>query len=255
LTVTSLVPRARPPADYRGCPITVDRALARGVFLRPPRWGIPDAIVALLGFVVLSVIVAVVAGLIGLPFWVTLLLGVFIPWLALGGWPLLTTAFQGNGPIIDLGIIVRWKDVGWGLLGGVAALVAGSVVALIVQAVAGDVSSAAADLGQDLRSEAGLIPVLIFALAVGFGAPIVEELAFRGLGYNALVKRGLPTYAVIIITTVAFSLFHLEPVRIPILLASGAILAVLRWQTRGVGAPIVAHMVNNLPGAAFLLWG
>jgi len=253
--VTSLVPRARPPADYRGCPITVDRALARGVFLRPPRWGIPDAIVALLGFVVLSVIVAVVAGLIGLPFWVTLLLGVFIPWLALGGWPLLTTAFQGNGPIIDLGIIVRWKDVGWGLLGGVAALVAGSVVALIVQAVAGDVSSAAADLGQDLRSEAGLIPVLIFALAVGFGAPIVEELAFRGLGYNALVKRGLPTYAVIIITTVAFSLFHLEPVRIPILLASGAILAVLRWQTRGVGAPIVAHMVNNLPGAAFLLWG
>jgi len=253
--VTSLVPRARPPADYRGCPITVDRALARGVILRPPRWGIPDAIVALLGFVVLSVIVAVVAGLIGLPFWVTLLLGVFIPWLALGGWPLLTTAFQGNGPIIDLGIIVRWKDVGWGLLGGVAALVAGSVVALIVQAVAGDVSSAAADLGQDLRSEAGLIPVLIFALAVGFGAPIVEELAFRGLGYNALVKRGLPTYAVIIITTVAFSLFHLEPVRIPILLASGAILAVLRWQTRGVGAPIVAHMVNNLPGAAFLLWG
>ncbi len=253
--MTSLVPRARPPADYRGCPITVDRALARGVILRPPRWGIPDAIVALLGFVVLSVIVAVVAGLIGLPFWVTLLLGVFIPWLALGGWPLLTTAFQGNGPIIDLGIIVRWKDVGWGLLGGVAALVAGSVVALIVQAVAGDVSSAAADLGQDLRSEAGLIPVLIFALAVGFGAPIVEELAFRGLGYNALVKRGLPTYAVIIITTVAFSLFHLEPVRIPILLASGAILAVLRWQTRGVGAPIVAHMVNNLPGAAFLLWG
>lgn len=233
----------------------MDRALARGVILRPPRWGIPDAIVALLGFVVLSVIVAVVAGLIGLPFWVTLLLGVFIPWLALGGWPLLTTAFQGNGPIIDLGIIVRWKDVGWGLLGGVAALVAGSVVALIVQAVAGDVSSAAADLGQDLRSEAGLIPVLIFALAVGFGAPIVEELAFRGLGYNALVKRGLPTYAVIIITTVAFSLFHLEPVRIPILLASGAILAVLRWQTRGVGAPIVAHMVNNLPGAAFLLWG
>ncbi|MEK9811282.1 MAG: CPBP family glutamic-type intramembrane protease, partial [Candidatus Nanopelagicales bacterium] len=75
------------------------------------------------------------------------------------------------------------------------------------------------------------------------------------LGYNALAKRGLPTWAVIGITTVAFSLFHLEPVRIPILLASGAILAVLRWQTRGVGAPIVAPMVNNVPGAAFLLWG
>jgi membrane protease YdiL (CAAX protease family) len=253
--VNSPVPRARPPADYRGCPITVDQALARGVTLRPPRWGIPDAVVALLGFVVLSVIVAVVAGVAGLPFWVTLLLGVFVPWLALGGWPLLTTSLQGNGPVIDLGITLRWKDVGWGLLGGVAALVAGSVVAVIVQAIAGDVSSAAADLGKDLRNEAGLVPILVFAAAVGFGAPIVEELAFRGLGYNALAKRGLPTWAVIVITTVAFSLFHLEPVRIPILLASGAILAVLRWQTRGVGAPIVAHMVNNVPGAAFLLWG
>ena len=132
---------------------------------------------------------------------------------------------------------------------------AGTAVAAIVAVFAGDISSAAGDLGQDLRSEAGFVPVLIFSLAVGIGAPIAEEIAFRGLGYNALAKRGLPTYAVIIITTVAFSLFHLEPVRIPILLASGAILAVLRWQTRGVGAPIVAHMVNNLPGAAFLLWG
>ncbi len=253
--MTTPVSRVRPPADYLGCPITVDRALARGEVLRSPGWGIPDALVALLGFVVLSAIVAVGSQLLGLPFGVTLLLGVFVPWLALAGWPLLTTSFQGNGPIIDLGIVIRWKDIGWGLLGGVAALVAGSVVAVVVQAIAGDVTSAAADLGEDLRNEAGFIPLALFAVAVGFGAPIAEELAFRGLGYNALAKRGLPTFAVVIITTLAFALFHLEPVRIPILLASGAILAVLRWQTRGVGAPIVAHMVNNLPGAAFLLLG
>lgn len=248
-------PRARPPANYVGCPITVDRALARGRDLIPPRWGIPDALVALLGFVVLSVLVAVIAPFTGLGFTAILLLGVLVPWLALGGWPLLTTTFQGNGPVIDLGLTLRWRDVGWGLIGGVAALVAGGIIAAITAVFAGEITSAAGDLGADLRAEAGLVPVIIFAIAVAFGAPIVEELAFRGLGYNALAKRGLPTAAVIIITTVAFSLFHLEPVRIPILLASGAILAVLRWQTGGLGAPIVAHAVNNLPGAAFLLWG
>ena len=69
----------------------MDRALARGVPLRAPRWGIPDALVALLGFVVLSVLVAVLAGVLAWPFATALLVGVFVPWLALAGWPLLTT--------------------------------------------------------------------------------------------------------------------------------------------------------------------
>ncbi|MGI9197125.1 MAG: CPBP family intramembrane glutamic endopeptidase, partial [Candidatus Nanopelagicales bacterium] len=88
-----------------------------------------------------------------------------------------------------------------------------------------------------------------------FGAPLVEEIAFRGLGYNAIAKKGLRSGWVIVITTLAFSLFHLEPVRIPILLASGAILGILRWRTRSLGASIVAHAINNLPGAALLLLG
>ena len=100
-----------------------------------------------------------------------------------------------------------------------------------------------------------MLALIVFALCVAIGAPIAEEIAFRGMAYNALAKRGLHAAWVIAITTVAFSLFHLEPIRIPILLASGLILGVLRWQTRGLGAPIVAHAVNNMPGAAFLLVG
>ena len=49
--------------------------------------------------------------------------------------PLLTTAFQGNGPRIDLGLRLTWSDVGWGVIGGVAALVAGGTIALLLQAV------------------------------------------------------------------------------------------------------------------------
>ena len=58
---TSPALRMRAPADYPGCPVTVDIALAEGRALKPPKWGIPDAIIPLLGFVIISVVVAVVA--------------------------------------------------------------------------------------------------------------------------------------------------------------------------------------------------
>lgn len=243
------------PADYPGCPITVDIALAQGRQLRAPRWGIPDAIIPLLGFVLISVAVAAGGSLLGIPLPWLLLLGISLPWIALAGWPLLTTSFQGNGPRIDLGLRLTWSDVGWGVIGGFAALMAGGAIALLLQAIFGEFTSAAGEVGNQLRDEGPMLAVIAFALCVAIGAPIAEEIAFRGMAYNALAKRGLSTVWVIAITTVAFSLFHLEPVRAPILLASGLVLGLLRWRTRSLGAPIVAHAVNNLPGAAFLLLG
>ena len=243
------------PADYPGCPITVDIALAQGRQLRAPRWGIPDAIIPLLGFVLISVALAAGGSLLGIPLPWLLLLGISLPWIALAGWPLLTTSFQGNGPRIDLGLRLTWSDVGWGVIGGFAALMAGGAIALLLQAIFGEFTAAAGEVGNQLRDEGPMLAVIAFALCVAIGAPIAEEIAFRGMAYNALAKRGLSTVWVIAITTVAFSLFHLEPVRAPILLASGLVLGLLRWRTRSLGAPIVAHAVNNLPGAAFLLLG
>ena len=229
--------------------------MARGRVLKAPRWGIPDAIIPLLGFVLISIAVAILGNLMQLPLTVLLIVGIALPWIALAGWPLLTTTLQGNGPIIDLGLRITWRDVGWGVVGGIAALMAGGTIALILQAIFGEFTSAAGEVGEQLRDEGPLLAVVIFALCVAIGAPIAEEIAFRGMAYNALAKRGLSTAWVIAITTVAFSLFHLEPIRAPILLASGLVLGVLRWRTRSLGAPIVAHAVNNLPGAAFLLLG
>jgi membrane protease YdiL (CAAX protease family) len=244
-----------PPADYPGCPVTVDEAMARGQRLRVPRWGIPDAIIPLLGFVLISVAVALIGGGLGLPLAWLLLLGVTTPWVALAGWPVFTTWLQGNGPRIDLGLRLTWRDAGWGVIGGVVALVAGGLVALALQATFGEFTSAAGELGERLRTEGPPIALIAFALAVALGAPIAEEIAFRGMAYNALAKWGLNSAWVIAITTVAFSIFHLEPLRAPILLASGLVMGLLRWRTRSLGAPIVAHAVNNAPGAAFLLLG
>ena len=53
----------------------------------------------------------------------------------------------------------------------------------------------------------------------------------------------------VLISAVAFSLLHFEPRRLLVLLAIGIVLGVVRWRTRSLGAAIVAHGVNNLPGA------
>lgn len=243
------------PADYPGCPITVDIAIAQGRILRAPRWGIVDLLIALLGFVVLSVPVAIAGEYLQWPLAWTVLLGTVIPLIALGGWPLFTTWLQGNGPRIDLGLRLTWRDLGWGIIGGVVALAVGGLLAAGLQVIFPELSSAAADVGEELRTEGPYPAVVAFAVCVALGAPLFEEIAFRGLGYNALAKRGLRSGWVIVITTLVFSLFHFEPLRIPILLASGAVLGILRWRTQALGASIVAHVINNLPGAAFLLLG
>ena len=83
--------------------------------------------------------------------------------------------------------------------------------------------------------------------------PIVEELAFRGLLFGALEKRGQGQVACVLISAVAFALFHFEPVRFPVLLVIGLALSTVRAVTGSTRASIAAHMANNLPASISLL--
>lgn len=242
------------PGWYPGAPVTVDEALLAGRPLVAPRWGIPDAVVAIVGSVVLAVLAAVALAVVpGLPSGPTLLVGLLVPWLALAGWPALTTRLRGNGPVVDLGIRLRRPDLLWGLAGGLAALVLGLVASLITQALVGEFDSAAGDVAQDLVDSGQRLWLVVFALLVAFGAPVVEELAFRGLLFAALAKRGVGPVLNVAITAAAFAVFHIEPTRLGVLVVIGVVLAVVRWRSRSVGAAMIAHAVNNLPGAIGLL--
>lgn len=244
--------------DYPQCPDTVTRAIARGAVLQPARWGIPDiayTLVGAIGFSIIGVLLAIsVESVFNLTLAWSLLIGLVTPWVALAGWPLLVTQLRGNGPVIDLGIHFTWRDAGWGLLGGVVALFGSGAVALLITAVVGEFDSAAGEVASDIATAGPLIALIIFPLLVAVGAPIVEEIAFRGLAYAAIAKRGVHPAWVIAITAVIFAAFHLEPTRMPLLLFSGVVFGVLRWYTRGLGAPIIAHAVVNTPGAVFLLF-
>lgn len=246
-----------PTALYPGAPQAFLDARAAGVSLRTPRWGIPDIAYTLVGALVFSVIGVILAlalqSLVGLSLAWSLIIGLVTPWIAIAGWPLLVTVWRGNGPRIDLGLRITWTDVGWGVVGGIASLIGSGLVALALVGIVGDFTSSAGEVAEEIISSGPFLAIVIFALLLAVGAPIVEEIAFRGLAYGAIVRKGLHPAWAITITAVLFAAFHLEPTRLPILLVSGAIFGILRWYTKGLGAPIIAHAVNNTPGALFLL--
>ena len=243
------------PADYPGCPITVTEALADGRTLIVPRWGLWDALWALLIASALGLGVGVLLLVIDAPLWAQVIIGTSVPWIGFAGWPLVATARRGNGPRVDLGLRLTWPDVGWGALAGVLATIAAAIAALITQAFAPDVTSAAGDAADQLLKGSSRLAIVIFALMIMVGAPIVEELFFRGLLFAALRKRGVPVVWTVIITAVLFAGFHFEPVRLLILLPSGLLLGWVRAKTGSLGASMVAHGLINAPGAILLLVG
>lgn len=247
--------RSLPPADYPGCPVTVTEAIASGRELRAPRWGLWDVVWTAIAALVIALVVGSLLYLADAPLAVQILAGITAPWIAMAGWPLAVTAWRGNGPRIDLGLRLTWSDTGWGALAGGAGLVLAGIAALITQLFVPDLTSTAADVADELEASSGRLSLTVFAMLVLVGAPIVEELFFRGLFFAALRKRGVNAVLTIVITGVVFAGFHFEPTRFFVLLPTGLLLGWVRWKTGSTGAAMVGHGVVNAPGALLLLVG
>ena len=219
------------------------------------RWGLWDAVVCLVGAQILGLVVGLVLFAISAPIGVLIIVGSAAPWLLLAGWPLYATSRWGNGPRIDLDLRLSWSDVRWGVLAGLVGLFCAAIIAAITTLIVGDFTSLAAEAAEELVASASFASLFVFALMLMVGAPIAEELAFRGLLFGALQRRGVGAAWTIIITAVVFAAFHFEPTRFFVLLAPGLVFGFVRWKTGSLGAAMVAHGVNNAPAAVFLLVG
>jgi hypothetical protein len=223
--------------------------------MKSARWGLWDVLITLGGGIVLGVAAVLLLGALSAPLALQLLVGGLAPWLALAGWPLFVTSVRGNGPRIDLSLTLSWRDAGSGVVGGVVALIAALVVAVAWAAIFGEFTSAAGEVGAELTALGNVWLLIVFGLMIAVGAPIAEELAFRGLFFAALRKHGVGPVLSVVITAVAFALFHLEPARIGVLLSIGLVLGIVRWRTGSLGAAMIAHGVVNAPAAVFLILG
>jgi hypothetical protein len=89
--------------------------------------------------------------------------------------------------------------------------------------------------------------VVLLAVVVIIGAPIVEEIVYRGVVQPGLVASW--GRSVGIVTTAAlFAAIHMQPVEFPGLFAFALVLGWARHSTATIGMSIVTHMAFNATG-------
>lgn len=178
-------------------------------------------------------------------------------WIGFVGAVVVASRKNGTGSLrTDYGLsLPRLGDLWRGLTGGLVARVI-PLLLLIVIVLAGSGFGSPNDASPKVL---GVVPsgiggwIVVVGLAV-VGAPIVEELFFRGLIQGAFTRRVGPIPA-IFVTALIFSAAHIlsEGLLAPLVLFPAAvILGYLRHKTGRLAAGMVAHSVFN--ASMFLLF-
>jgi membrane protease YdiL (CAAX protease family) len=108
------------------------------------------------------------------------------------------------------------------------------------------------ETAQDLVDRAtGANTVLLLVLVI-VGAPVVEELFYRGLLQGSLAAR-FNDGVVLVAVAAVFALIHFRPVEYPGLFAFGLVLGACALWTGRLGMPIAAHVGFNATGIVLVL--
>ena len=161
---------------------------------------------------------------------------------------------KGGGVVRDFGLDVRWRDVAPGLAIGVAVqILVLPLLYLPILRLTGytddDLSAPARALSDKASGPVGWI---LLTLIVVVGAPIVEELFFRGLFLRSLQKRGLPDWASILLCAGVFGAVHFQALQFPGLFVIGLILSFMAVRTGRLGLPILTHVGFNATSVVLL---
>jgi membrane protease YdiL (CAAX protease family) len=95
------------------------------------------------------------------------------------------------------------------------------------------------------RADGAWLVVLIVVVVIG--APVVEEIIYRGMIQQALHSRVDDALAVFL-AAIFFALIHLQPVEIPGLFAFGLVVGVCFMRTGRLGMSIMVHVGFNATG-------
>jgi len=134
-----------------------------------------------------------------------------------------------------------WRWLALGLVGGVVAFLLKGLLNAAVVAVLGS---------DDPQSEyydaagGGVLPLVLTFVFLAVLTPLGEELFFRGVLTNALLRHG-PVVAVLS-SSVVFALFHGINLALPSALVVGLIAAELMRRSGSIWPAVLVHTVNNL---------
>lgn len=105
---------------------------------------------------------------------------------------------------------------------------------------------------KELIDRAGGAATLLLFLIVALGAPVVEELFYRGLLQRSLAAR-FNDGVVVVGVALVFALVHFRPIEYPGLFAFGLVLGLTAIRTDRLGMPIMTHIGFNVTGL-LLAW-
>lgn len=219
-----------------------------------------DAALGIVASFVLSQVFVVIAFGVGgydstddIPLWLVGLLQVPL-WIGLLGAVHRASTRKGTGNLRhDFGLAMRPRDVPIGLVAGFVGQV---VIVLIVTPVYDLLGIDSDEVGQTAERLADRavhgIDVAMLVLIVVIGAPIVEELFYRGLLLRSISRRWGPAVGVIA-TAVVFGAIHLQPYDLLPLALAGLLFSVLVTRSGRLGPAVFAHMAFNLTAVVSLL--
>ena len=176
-------------------------------------------------------------------------------WLGLFGVPWVVTRLKGSGLVADLGLRVEGRDL-WrgGLVGAALQIVALPLLYWPLLELLDKVPSDLEGPARDMTDRAdGPLGVLLLVLIVGVGAPVVEEVFYRGLFQRALLKRGLPPALAIGVNALVFGASHGQLLQLPALVLFGVVAGVLAHRSGRLGPAITAHVAFNMVTVVALL--
>jgi membrane protease YdiL (CAAX protease family) len=161
------------------------------------------------------------------------------------GWAL--TRWSGRDPAAYLGL--SWPG-GWPLLFALLVAVANYFAVVIplqflAQLVAPRSWVEMFDQTQVFERRTGLELFLAMTGAVA-AAPIGEEIVFRGLLLQGLLRRGVSVLPAVVASAAIFSLCHVNLIGLPALFELGVVFGLLYVRTRSVLPGMVAHLGSNL---------
>jgi len=248
------------PAAYPGAVPEPDAVLTAPPATRPVRWGLGDAAVGWLvglfgggiaGAIVLAAADAEDFDALSLGWVAVAQLGL---WIGLLGAPYLAARFKGNGMRRDFGLTATWSDAA---VGGIAGLVGQFAIFWLVylpMSLLTDVTpDEFSEPAQNMADKAGgALGVVLLVLIVGIGAPIVEEIFYRGLVQRSLVRRVGVRWG-IALSSVLFGAAHFQLLQFPALALAGVLFGVLAHRAGRLGPAIAAHIVFNMTAVVTLL--
>lgn len=216
-----------------------------------PPWGIPSAVTGFVAGLVGALVVGsawfaasgeeaslgvLVASLVGL-------------WAGYLGTAVILSRTRGTGnPMADVGLRIRWSDLPLGVATGLVTSVVVVRLVYLVLTAAGLVTRDDLDRLAEPAQRVGDLAQgpgwLVLALFIGIGAPVVEEIYYRGLLQPALIRRLGPAGG-IATSAVLFGAAHQQVLQFPALAVFGAVLGYLAWRAQRLGPAIAAHIAFN----------